>query len=127
MTVGLEGDKIHYRFEYTLPGTQGVVVVDDADVTRPRGTELECRAEGLWFACICETPGEHWTFGLEAFGLRYDDERSAAEAGFGDRLPVGYDLEWEVTGPDGIGMVRGIVLVADDVIEVDDTGAFATA
>jgi hypothetical protein len=125
IAIGVEAAMLHYRFEYVLPGGQGVVVVDDAEVPLPRGNELECRAEGLWFACYCETLGEHWTFGLEAFGLRYDDTDSAVAGGYGDRLPVGYDLEWEVSGPDGQGQVRGTVLVAEDVIEIDEPGSFA--
>ena len=43
---------------------------------RPR-QGLEIRADGLWAELMCETPGEHWTFGLEAFGVRLDDARRA--------------------------------------------------
>ncbi len=57
------------------------------------------RAEGLWAELLCETPGEHWSFGLEAFGVRFDDEAEAATSDRGERIPVGFDLEWETTGP----------------------------
>lgn len=118
------GPRVHYRFEYELPDGQGVVVVDDAEVlpSRGPGPSLECRAEGLWFAAICETPDEHWTFGLEAFGLRFDTAAEAAAGGFGERLAVGYDLDWLIAGPDGVGRVFGEVLVASDVHDVDGPG-----
>ncbi len=125
ITVDVGTEVVHYRFEFRLPESQGVVVVDDPEVRVPRGRELECRADGLWFACICETQGEHWSFGLEAFGLRYDDMAAVAAAGYGDRLPVGYDLEWEMNGADGKGTIRGEILVADDVFELDDFGVFS--
>ena len=53
------------------------------------------RAEGLWAELLCETPGEHWSIGLEAFGVRFDDEAEAATSDRGERVPVGFDLEWE--------------------------------
>ena len=48
----------------TLPG-EGVVVVHDDEVPPPRGAQLVVRAEGLWAELLCETPGEHWSFGLD--------------------------------------------------------------
>ena len=129
------GARVSYRFEYLLPplaeGHDGVVVVEDRDVPRPRGATLECRAEGLWFACICETPDEHWTFGLEAFGLRYDTVDEARRGGFGERLAVGYDLEWEIDVDDPVvpslpaGIARGDVLVAHATFAVDECGRLA--
>ena len=53
------------------------------------------RADGLWAELVCETPGEHWSFGLEAFGLRFDDAAEAPTRDRGERVPVGFDLEWE--------------------------------
>jgi len=57
---------------------------------------LEVRADGLWGELVCETPLEHWSIGLEAFGLAYDDLADAWGDEWGERLPVGLDLEWEV-------------------------------
>lgn len=91
----------------------GIVVVRDDGVPPSRSGRLEHRAEGLWTEAVCETPDAHWSFGLEAFGLRVEsveDER-------GERLPVGYDLEWEA--PD---RVHGELLVGPDVVPVDGTG-----
>ena len=104
----------------TLPGT-GVVVVHDDDVPPPRGEQLVVRAEGLWAELVCETPGEHWSFGLEAFGVRFDDEHEAATSDRGERVAVGLDLEWET--PD---RVFGEILVGRSRIEFDGTGSFAS-
>ena len=72
-----------------------MVVVHDDDVAPPRGEQLVVRAEGLWAELVCETAGEHWSFGLEAFGVRFDDEHEAATSDRGERVAVGFDLEWE--------------------------------
>ena len=76
----------------------GLVAVRDHEVMPPR-TGLEIRAEGLWGELVCETPLEHWSMGLEAFGVRYDDPAEAWASEWGERVPVGFDLEWETLGP----------------------------
>lgn len=68
---------------------------------------------------LCETPGEHWSFGLEAFGLRFDTVAEATTSHVGDRIAVGYDLEWET--PD---RVYGDLLVGRDTVAIDGHGAF---
>jgi len=98
----------------------GVVVVRDDDVAPPRRTDvLVVRAEGLWAELLCETPGEHWSVGLEAFGVRFDSEAEATTSDRGERVPVGFDLEWET--PD---RVVGEVLVGRARYELDGTGTF---
>ena len=57
---------------------------------------LEVRADGLWGELSCETPFEHWTYGLEAFGVRLDDPADSLRGEIGERMPVGLDIEWEV-------------------------------
>jgi len=110
-----------FRATLTVSGV-GVVAVHDDDVPAPRVAGLlEIRAEGLWAEFLCETPGEHWSFGLEAFGLRFDTAEEAATADVGDRIAVGYDLEWET--PD---QVRGDLLVARATSPLDATGTFTT-
>ncbi len=115
------------RYEAVLAGPAlgpGVIVVRDHDVPRPRGRLLEVRADGLWAELVCETPGEHWGFGLEAFGLRYEDADDAATSDVGERLPVGFDLEWETTdGP--AGQVRGELLVGRARVPFEGRGTFA--
>jgi hypothetical protein len=107
-----------YRAELVLP--DDVVLVHDDDVPLPRGELLEVRADGLWAELVCETPGEHWGFGLEAFGLRYDDPADAQVTDRAERVPVGLDLEWET--PD---RVIGELLVGRERIPIDATGSFS--
>jgi hypothetical protein len=118
----------------------GRVVVADEHVALPRPqTGLEIRADGLWAAMTCETAFEHWSLGLEAFGLRVGDDVEASGAGametagwdelVGERIPVGFDLEWELRSPpealgDGngyrqIGAMFGELLVARDRVVID--------
>jgi hypothetical protein len=100
----------------------GVVVVHDDDVTPPRReSQLVVRAEGLWAELLCETPDEHWSFGLEAFGVQFDDEAQAAVSDRGERVAVGFDLEWET--PD---RVYGEILLGRRQFEFDGHGRFAT-
>jgi hypothetical protein len=116
-----------------LPGQPGPFVVRDHEVTPPRGTLLEVRADGLWAECTCETAFEHWTYGLEAFAVRLDDPFDALRGEIGERLPMGYDLEWEVRDeaaepvlvPGGYaqrGTVHGEVLLGRDRHELDGHG-----
>ena len=77
--------------------TPRLVAVRDHEVPLPRAG-LEVRADGLWGELVCETPLEHWSIGLEAFGIAYDDPADAWGDEWGDRIPVGLDLEWEATG-----------------------------
>jgi len=93
----------------------GFVVVRDDAVPRPRGRALEVRADGLWTEMTCETRDEHWSFRLEAFGLRVDDPQET----IGERIAVGYDLEWET--PD---LVHGELLLVRATILVDARGTF---
>jgi hypothetical protein len=111
--------------------TPRLVAVRDHEVPLPRAG-LEIRADGLWGELVCEIPLEHWSLGLEAFGIGYDDPADAWGDEWGERLPVGLDLEWEATaepgdlrpaGPDpgttGVGYcqpgrVHGEILVGPD-------------
>jgi hypothetical protein len=114
----------------------GPVVVRDHDVAPPRGDLLEIRADGLWAECVCETPLDHWSLGLEAFGVRLDDPYDAFRGELGERLPMGHDLSWEATGaahepgstPCGgraylqPGRVHGEVLLGRERIDIDGVG-----
>ena len=98
----------------------GVIVVRDDEVAPPKRDDLlVIRAEGLWAELLCETPGEHWSFGLEAFGVRFDDEAEAAASDRGERVALGFDLEWEI--PD---RVVGEVLVGRARFDLDARGTF---
>jgi hypothetical protein len=80
------------------------VLVKDLEA-RPRAGTLEVRAEGLWAAFHHEGEG-HWSWGLEAFGVAFDDPEEALRSEWGDRTALGFDLEWEA--PD---TVHGEILV----------------
>lgn len=96
----------------------GFVLVNDDAVTPPRRADSwEIRAEGLWSDANCETAGEHWSFGLEAFGIFFDDAEEALTSDVGDRIALGLDIEWEA--PD---VVHGEVLVGAERIEFDGRG-----
>jgi hypothetical protein len=124
--------------------TPRLVAVRDHEVPMPRAG-LEVRADGLWGEMVCETPLEHWSIGLEAFGIAYDDPADAWGDEWGERLPVGLDLEWEATAepgdlppagptpdPGGVGWaqpgrIHGEILVGPDRIPVSGTGFHSRA
>lgn len=112
----------------------GRVVVADESLPMPRpGAGLEIRGEGLWVWLSCEVPFQHWSLGMEAFGLIVDPEPVIEGPGWegllGERVPVGFDLEWELRGPpeflaEGMGytqpgVVVGVILVARERLDVD--------
>jgi hypothetical protein len=121
-----EGVAWYWTYLVGVPGIAGIVAVRDHEVPLPR-QRLEIRADGLWAELVCETPEEHWTFGLEAFGLRLDAPEDALRPGgeIGERIAVGLDLEWEV-GPDGppAGTVHGDVLIEREQWTIECPGSF---
>jgi hypothetical protein len=109
-----------------------VVSLLETEVALPR-RGLELRAPGLWADQNCETPWEHWSFGLEAFAVRLDRPTDALGGFRGERIGLGYDLEWESddrppggwAGSGGYGhegRVHGEVLVGPDTYELDGGG-----
>ena len=123
-----EAEQIAWYWTYLVgvPDVEGVIVVRDHEVLLPR-QGLEIRAEGLWAELWCEAPREHWTFGLESFGVRLDAAGDALRAGgeIGERIAVGLDIEWEVgaAGPPA-GVVHGDVLVGRARHQIDAPGWF---
>lgn len=112
-----------------------LVTVRDHDVELPRPPSLEVRAPGLWADLVCEAPLDHWSIGMEAFGVALDSPADVFAGEWGERVPVGLDLEWEASelplgrpggrGYDQGGVVHGDVLVGDERLAVDGTGARA--
>lgn len=107
------------------------VLVRDTEVALPRSpASMEIRAEGLWADQTCETPFDHWSYGLEAFGVALDDPDEALGSERGDRTALGLDVEWEasgeVDGGDGAyaqpGIVHGEVLVGAERLAFDGVG-----
>ena len=108
---------------YLVAPAVGLVVVRDHDVAPPRGRSPVLRADGLWSELLEETPDEHWTIGLEAFGVRLDDPLDAEHGERGERLPAGLDLEWEA-GAGPYGSVHGMLLAGAARVDVAGTGTF---
>jgi hypothetical protein len=135
--IRLTLDVAHAQASYVVDlrlARLGRVVVADETVPVPRPTAgLEIRTDGLWASLYCETAFEHWTLGLEAFGLRVGADAAAPswDALVGDRVPVGFDLEWELTAApeplaDGngyrqVGTLVGQVLVERDRLDLEST------
>ena len=110
-----------------------LVAVVDHEVPVPPGRSLEIRTSGLWADHNCETPLEHWSLGLEAFGVALDDPVDAYGDLRGERIAFGLDLEWETVGevfryPPGLdryevpSRVHGEVLVGAERLEIDAIG-----
>ena len=117
--LSVDGTTASFAAQVAVPDV-GVVVVRDDEVAPPKRQDvLVIRADGLWAELLCETPGEHWSVGLEAFGVRFDDEAEAAASDRGERVAVGFDLEWET--PD---RVVGEILVGRARYELDARGSF---
>lgn len=105
----------------------------------------EFRTSGLWADHNCETAFEHWSYGLEAFALGIDDRAELLGRGYGDRTPLGWELDFEATakstpestvesrvdltpidpaatnleGYAQTGRLHGIVQFADGEVEID--------
>jgi len=90
---------VAWYWAYLVGSGRSLVAVRDHDVALPKGPSLEVRAEGLWSALTCETPYEHWSIGLEAFAVALDDPVDAYRDERGDRVALGFDLEWYSEGP----------------------------
>lgn len=108
------------------PGARPVVI-SECEIPVP-AVGWELRASGLWADHVCETPLDHWSYGLEAFALAIDDPAELLGRGFGDRTPLGWELEFEAAeravALDAesyvqAGAVHGLVLFAHGEVEVE--------
>lgn len=111
-----------------------VVAVIDHTAPVPAGDRsLEVRSGGLWADHHCEEPLARWSLALEAFGLAVDDPCELyADEPRGDRVPFGFELEWETAGQpfrytvtdryEVPCRVHGEILVGDQSIELDGVG-----
>ncbi|NNF55047.1 MAG: hypothetical protein HKN03_11475 [Acidimicrobiales bacterium] len=73
------------------------VVMVEADIPIP-ADRWEFRTSGLWAEQVCETPHQHWSYGLEAFALELDDSAELTRTGYGTRVPLGWELDFEADG-----------------------------
>ncbi len=109
-----------------------LVTVIDHDIALPPGGSHEIRTDGLWADYTVETPLDHVSVGLEAFAVGVDDPAQVYGDLRGDRVPLGFDLEWETDGSTyaypGVTRyevpcrVHGEVLVGAERIELDGWG-----
>jgi hypothetical protein len=123
---------VSWYWAYVVRDGDPLLIVRNHDAPLPAGDHLELRDEGLWSQLVCETPHEHWSVGLEAFAVAVDDHREALGAERGDRVALGFDLEWEAQSPpfDYPGAhryeqpcrVHGDVLIGSEKIAFDGTG-----
>ena len=106
------------------------IVLAEDDIELP-AARWEVRTSGLWADCVCETPLDHWSYGLESFALIVSDPAELRGRGLGDRVALGWELEFEASGearwdaPDAYrqdGEVHGIVLVGRQRLEVSLAG-----
>jgi hypothetical protein len=115
------GDRVEVTASLARPG-HDLVVLHEPDAPVPRLGSMEVRASGLWADATEEERGQRWTIGLEAFALAVD----APDDAVGRRVPLGFDLEWERSGPDVDGstpaLVHGEVLVEADALALDAVG-----
>jgi hypothetical protein len=93
------GDRTASFWAAMVGGGPTLVTMRDDDVAPPSGRALEVRASGLWTELVCETPLDHWSVGLEAFGVALDDPLEAWGRERGDPWALGLDVEWEGVGP----------------------------
>ena len=108
-----------------------VLVVDPLIRIEHLSPYLEFRAEGIWAQHVCETPLQHWTIGLEAFGVTLDQPEDAMGDQWGIRTGVGLDLEWErAAEPERANngfsqscFVNGEVLIDDMSFEIASRGS----
>ena len=109
-----------------------LVTVIDHDVSIPPGRSHEIRTEGLWADYTVETALDHVSVGVEAFAVGTNDPVDVYGDLRGDRVPLGFDLEWETDGGTfaypGVTRyevpcrVHGEVLVGAERIEIDGFG-----
>lgn len=122
---------VAWYWGYLVRRGEPLLVARHHEAALPRGRALELREDGLWAALYCETPNEHWTAGLEAFAVALDDPDDAFQGERGDRVALGFDLEWEATAgvvpTDGTGYaqpceVSGEILVGQERLDFTGRG-----
>lgn len=124
------GEGTAWFWAAVVGGGPRLVTVRDHEVPPPAGRALEVRASGLWTELVCETPLDHWSVGLEAFGVALDDPLEAWRQERGDPWALGLDVEWEGVAPcspwsAGYSQpcgAHGDVLVGSERFKLDGSG-----
>jgi len=123
---------VSWYWAYVVRAGAPLLIVRNHEAPLPAGDNLELRDEGLWAQLVCETPHEHWTVGLEAFAVALDDHRDALGHERGERVALGFDLEWEAEAPpydypgasryEQACTVHGDVLIGTDTFQLQGWG-----
>lgn len=124
---------VAWYWGYLVRDGEQLLAVQHHEAALPSGSTLEVREDGVWAALHCETPHDHWTIGLEAFAVGLDEPADAYAADLrGDKVALGFDLEWEATGPvydypavsryEQSCRVSGEILVGTDRLAFDGWG-----
>lgn len=123
---------VAWYWAYLVGDDVGTLLVRHHEAALPKAPGFEIREDGLWSVQHCETPLDHWTIGLETFAVSLDDPADAYRGERGDKVALGFDLEWESVAPvyDYPGVTRyevscnvsGEIAVGAQRIEFDGTG-----
>ena len=106
LRVVIEPNGARYHAVIVRAGDRPIVLAED-EIAHP-GRRWELRSSGLWADHNCETELDHWSYGLEAFALALDDPEQLVREGVGDRVPIGWELDFESTeGPSALTEVAG--------------------
>lgn len=126
------GKGVAWYWAYLVGEEVGTLLVRHHECALPKEPGFEIREDGLWAVQHCETPNEHWTIGLETFAVALDEPGDAYRGERGDRVPLGFDLEWEGVAPvydwpavtryEQSCRVSGEILVGSQRIEFDGPG-----
>ena len=81
-----------YRSALVVAGEPLLVVVDH-EAPLPR-VDLTLRAHELWADHVVEAPFQQWTVANETRALSVDDPDDVVGRGYGDVVPIAFDLEW---------------------------------
>lgn len=121
LRVAIEPNGARYHAGILRAGDRPIVLAED-EIAHP-GRRWELRSSGLWADHNCESEMDHWSYGLEAFALALDDPEQLVREGVGDRVPIGWELDFESTGEasalvgvDGYaqpGIMHGLLLTID--------------
>lgn len=116
-----------------LGGHRLVTVLAD-DLPLPAGNSMELRAPSIWTETTVLRPFEHLTTDLEAFGVSIDDPTEVWNGAYGNRIAVGFELDWDTEGAPGpspvagttgyrlVGRMHGEVLLGDSRWELEGIG-----
>ncbi|MGI9616877.1 MAG: hypothetical protein ACR2QO_28435 [Acidimicrobiales bacterium] len=130
-TTGARAASFQAAVEFDLGLSQPILLATDEIPMPVNGWEF--RTSGLWADHNCETAFEHWSYGLEAFALGIEDRAELLGRGYGDRTPLGWELDFEarfdLTSVDPVatslegyaqtGRLHGIIQFVDGEVEID--------